>query len=246
MDGDKQNARHFRRNKKGNDQTPGKDGQAKQPEQETPISFHAHALDLEPGTIIPERPSLDLTYIDFTRESYDAGDKPFVPKKKKAIPFELSDTPHTQSEYWEGKSPGRRKSSPQGDAAAGQRHEDAPRPQQEKENDKHKQKQQKGKAMRNVLTRGKEDRKLLRGDEEDAESALDAGAQKETQRKSQSQSQGKGRGNARRQDQRRPKERGEAGQETRAAAGDAQNAESNEAAPEPSKESRMRPYWMKK
>ena len=79
------------------------------PEDEAPASFNAHALDMEPGVVIPPRQSLDLTYNDFTRESYEEANKPFVPKKKKPVPFELSETPRMQPEYWEGKTPGRRK-----------------------------------------------------------------------------------------------------------------------------------------
>ena len=70
-----------------------------------PVGFHAHPLDMEPGFVIPERPSVDLNYNDFTRESYDDSEKRlFVPKKKSGIPFELSLTPRTQSEAREGRN----------------------------------------------------------------------------------------------------------------------------------------------
>ena len=98
--------RFMQRNKKRDEKA---ETVSQAPKEEEPIVFHAHALDIEPGVVIPPRPSVDLTYNDFTRESYQAGEKPFVPKKKKIVPFELSETPKTQSEYWEGRAPGRRK-----------------------------------------------------------------------------------------------------------------------------------------
>jgi len=83
---------------------------AQNPHADEPITFNAHALDMEPGVLIPPRPSVDLTYNDFTRESYhEDGSRPFVPKKKKSVPFELSETPRMQSEYWESKTPSRRR-----------------------------------------------------------------------------------------------------------------------------------------
>ena len=250
MDGDKQNARHFRRNKKGNDQTPDKDGQANQPAQEAPLSFHAHALDLEPGTLIPERASVDLTYHDFTRDSYEAGDKPFVPKRKKPIPFELSETPHTQSEYWEGKSAGRRRPSAQGEnAPSAPRREEAQHAQETKDSDKQKQKQKppKGKILRNVLARGKDEIKPPRNEETDADAGTTAVLRKDETQKAQ----GKGRGN-KRQDSVRRKERGESG--SGAVSGSISGGTGNKAKkdeqkalpPESAKESLMRPYWMKK
>lgn len=90
----KNNAMFHRKNRES--ENAGKEGPP--PEPDEPVSFNAHALDLEPGQIIPQRPSIDLTYNDFTRESYEAGERPFVPRKKKIVPFELSETPRTQSE----------------------------------------------------------------------------------------------------------------------------------------------------
>ncbi|MCL2166477.1 MAG: hypothetical protein FWH49_04220 [Clostridiales bacterium] len=81
--------------------------------EDKPVTFNAHALDMEPGFVIPERPSVDLTYQDFTRESYDENDRrPFVPKKRNEVPFELSDTPRTQqTDMRESRNNGRRQAS---------------------------------------------------------------------------------------------------------------------------------------
>jgi hypothetical protein len=122
--GRKSKDRYTHRNNKRNEK---EETDSKIPKAEEPVIFNAHALDMEPGVITVPRPSLDLTYIDFTRESYEAGEKPFVPKKKKLVPFELSDTPHMQTEYWEGKTPGRRKLLNQADNAAASETKEEPR-----------------------------------------------------------------------------------------------------------------------
>lgn len=104
----KKRNRQFRRNNDDKARDNQKNGGSQ--EADKPVTFNAHALDLDPGIVIPERPSIDLTYTDFTRESYEMGTgRPFVPKKKKIVPFELSETPKMQADYWEGRAPGRRK-----------------------------------------------------------------------------------------------------------------------------------------
>ena len=80
------------------------------PKNEAPLSFNAHALDMEPGFVAPERPSVDLTYIDFTRESVAEGERRhFVPKKRNIVPYELSETPRTQQDSRDGRSQDRRR-----------------------------------------------------------------------------------------------------------------------------------------
>ncbi|MCL2121831.1 MAG: hypothetical protein FWH28_06230 [Clostridiales bacterium] len=87
--------------------------EAGKPKEDKPITFNAHALDMEPGFVIQERPSVDLTYQDFTRESYDESDRrPFVPKKRNEVPYELSDTPRTQQvDSRDSRNNGRRQAS---------------------------------------------------------------------------------------------------------------------------------------
>jgi hypothetical protein len=85
---------------------------------EGPAAFNAHALDLDAQAVIPDRPSIDLNYTDFTRESYEPapGASRSHPRKKKTVPFELSETPRTQSEFWEGRGTSRRRSGAEGPA----------------------------------------------------------------------------------------------------------------------------------
>lgn len=78
--------------------------------EQAPPVFHAHALDLDPNIVIPERPSVDLTYNDFTRSAIEGELKqPKVRKRKPLIPFELTETPRLNADQWEGRPPGRRK-----------------------------------------------------------------------------------------------------------------------------------------
>ena len=105
--GDNKKKRGFFRKER---QESGKESRDAQ--KEGPVSFNAHALDMDPGFVLPARPSVDLTYNDFTRESYDTNEgRVFVPKKKHAVPFELSDTPRTQQDPREGKPTDRRKAT---------------------------------------------------------------------------------------------------------------------------------------
>ena len=78
----------------------GKSGPApKQPVEPEVISFNPHPLDLDEDVEIPVRPSVDLTYHDFTRESVNVGERrQFLPKKRNAVPYEQSETPRSQSE----------------------------------------------------------------------------------------------------------------------------------------------------
>jgi hypothetical protein len=83
---------------------PAESRSSKERKADEPITFNAHPLDLEPGTIIPPRPSINLSYNDFTRESMTIGEsRSFVPKKRDPIPFELSEIPRKYSESRENK-----------------------------------------------------------------------------------------------------------------------------------------------
>ena len=91
---------------------PSKPRQKDKPESLDPATpvFHAHALDLDPNIVIPERPSVDLNYTDFTRSSIEGELKqPKFRKRKPLIPFELTETPRLNSDQWEGRPAGRRK-----------------------------------------------------------------------------------------------------------------------------------------
>ena len=92
-------------------QNPRNRQRARQESQElAPPVFHAHALDLDPDLVIPERPSVDLTYTDFTRSAIEGELKqPKMRKRKPLIPFELTETPRLNADQWEGRPPGRRK-----------------------------------------------------------------------------------------------------------------------------------------
>jgi hypothetical protein len=166
--GRKPKDRFMRRNKKKND-TEETENQA--PKVEEPVSFNAHALDLEPGVVILPRPSLDLSYIDFTRESYEAGEKPFTPKKKKVVPFELSETPHMQTDYWEGKTPGRRKLMNAPDGAAAEAKEEPRR-----------QSMAKNQASAGKDVEKKAEKSAEKNAERNAEKSVDKGAEKNAER----------------------------------------------------------------
>ncbi|MCL1849174.1 MAG: hypothetical protein FWF83_05850, partial [Clostridiales bacterium] len=105
--GGKKKGGFFRRDRKSADK--GND-RAKAAQEDKPMEFHAHALEMEPGFVAPERQSIDLTYNDFTRESYDAKDRrPFVPVKRNLVPYELSETPRSQQEPQENRGNERRR-----------------------------------------------------------------------------------------------------------------------------------------
>ena len=92
--------------------------EAEPPKEEGPITFTEHALDLEPGFAIPPRQSVDLDYQDFTRESFDERDRrPFVPKKRNAVPYEMSETPRSQSETRNTRQSDRRRTGTQEEQA---------------------------------------------------------------------------------------------------------------------------------
>jgi len=217
--------------------------QEPKPEPEGPPSFNAHALDLEPGVIIPERPSLDLTYHDFTRESYEAGEKPFVPKRRKAVPFELSETPRMQSEYWEGRTPGRRKILSQAESAVSAETNDAPPRQQESRQPETRRegadRTNEKRESQQRAQKGRPERKAVRENpREDSPGQGNAGRQDKPGIKK----------NPKRQEHNIIRKKGKESKEgkTEHERGGAPAEPVNDQTGESAKESLMKPYWMKK
>ncbi len=200
----KKRNRQFRRNQDDKAKDSQKTGSQ---EEDKPLTFNAHALDLDPGIAIPERPSIDLTYTDFTRESYEMGTgRPFVPKKKKIVPFELSETPKMQADYWEGRAPGRRKlmnamensaearSNGEGQPAQEKRQPDYKKENQEKAADKadkkdKQQKPQRDKAWPNAQNQDPKDRDRKRQEQKQQK----AGGQQEGRPENRQESRQEGR-----------------------------------------------------
>ncbi|MCL1804868.1 MAG: hypothetical protein FWG28_02530 [Clostridiales bacterium] len=287
--GDRKNNTNFHRKKKSVDREtreerelwyelePESEPEAKPaPRPEGPPSFHAHALDLEPGVVFPERPSLDLTYVDFTRESYEA-DKPFVPRKKKIVPFELSETPRMQPDFWEGRTPGRRKLMGQPDGAnRGEKDGEAARTRdgkpsegrkeaRDKSGDKKEtgQRAQKGRGERKAARDGARDNTRDGASESIVESAREntresAGEGVRDGSKEEAQEAGRqSRGNIKRQDQpmmKRSAKRQEHNADRRKSRDGGNTGEGKSQPAEPAndqgggdaKESLIKPYWMKK
>jgi hypothetical protein len=211
----------FHRKRRGGD----RDNKGSQtPDAEAPISFNAHPLDMEPDTIVPERPNIDLTYIDFTRESVEEGDRHSTPKKKKNIPYELSETPHMDPEYWEGRTPGRRKLMSKADAAVSvesvEETSPPPAPRQSAPRKESAEKVGAKQDSHQKAQKGRPERKVSKESVRENRANNEAGVNVKHQ--DSRGAKGKGRQNA-------------SAQDTIAALSD-----------EPAKESLMKPYWLKK
>ncbi len=211
---------------------------------EKPAAFNAHALDMEEGFVMPVRPTVDLTYVDFTREAVTQSERrPFVPKRRNEVPFEMSETPKSQSENRDrdARQPERRpRKQAERDIATEQKAEvnaiieKAPEPAKDKSIKKSKREEGKTDqvAQRHKIATGKETRAKA---SESGESRKPQGrvlqAREATSREKPNHRE------AVRGAQREALERESATQE---------NTKRDEGAEKPVRESLMRPYWLKK